>query len=222
MPLSHARWLFFDVGETLVSETKAWQERIRQMVRAFAERGLAVSASTIEQAFEEASAEFAPRLIARVVERFAARADDRAFVLKRAPYRGELEEPQPEAYKVLATLAGTYRIGVIANQSAGTEARLAQHGLASFISICLGSADVGLAKPDPAIFRLALKRAGCEPHQAVMVGDRIDNDIRPAKALGWRTIRVLQGFAKAQSPRGPDEEPDFTVSSLKDIVSLLR
>jgi FMN phosphatase YigB (HAD superfamily) len=41
-----------------------------------------------------------------------------------------------------------------------------------------------------------------------MVGDRLDNDIRPAKQLGWQTIRALQGFAWVQVPRDADEEPD--------------
>jgi HAD superfamily hydrolase (TIGR01549 family) len=53
-----------------------------------------------------------------------------------------------------------------------------------FISICLSSTEVGLEKPDPAIFQLALSQSGCEPPQAVMIGDRLDNDIRPARLLG--------------------------------------
>ena len=53
-----------------------------------------------------------------------------------------------------------------------------------------------------------------------MVGDRIDYDIRPAKTLGWRTIRVLQGFARAQVPRNAAEEPDYAVENLAGISAL--
>ena len=49
--------------------------------------------------------------------------------------------------------------------------------------------------PDPEIFKLALERAGCALSEAVMIGDRLDNDIRPARLRGWKTIRVAQGFA---------------------------
>ena len=76
-------------------------------------------------------------------------------------------------------------------------------------------------KPNPAIFRLALEQAQCEPHQVVMIGDRIDNDIRPAKLLGWKTIRLLQEFARVQRPRNLEEEPDFTVNNLREIIAIL-
>jgi FMN phosphatase YigB (HAD superfamily) len=110
---------------------------------------------------------------------------------------------------------------VIANQSAGTWERLERYDLTPFLSLCLSSTELGLQKPDPAIFQLALEQAQCEPCQAVMIGDRIDNDIQPARLLGWRTIRVLQGFTKVQMPRTSAEEPDFTVSNLKDILAIL-
>lgn len=213
--------VFFDLGNTLISEEKAIKDRIQQMVRVFAELGMQVSVETIERAFEEASAEFAPRLIARAVEKIVTNTHDRDLVLQKVKYRKELEEPYPEAYELLSKLTPRYRIGVIANQSGGTEARLESYGLAPFISLCLSSAEVGLEKPDPGIFQLALERAQCEPHQAVMIGDRIDHDIRPAKSLGWKTIRVLQGFAKVQMPRNPAEEPDFTVGNLKEIMVIL-
>jgi len=219
LKLSHVRWIFFDLGNTLISEEKAIKDRIQQMVRAFAERDIQVSAEAIERAFEGASAEFAPRLIVRAVEKLASNPSDRAFVLQKVKYRKELEEPYPEAYKLLSRLATRYKIGVIANQSAGTEARLKSYGLDYFISLCISSTEVGLKKPEPAIFQLALELAKCQPHQSVMIGDRIDNDIQPAKSLGWKTIRVLQGFANIQTPRDSAEEPDFTVSNLKEIIS---
>lgn len=221
MKLSHIRWFFFDLGNTLISEERAIKDRIQQMIQAFAELGMQVSVETIERAFEEASAEFAPRLIARALEKLISNPSDRAFVLQKARYRKELEEPYPEAYELLSRLASQYRIGVIANQSAGTEARLESYGLSSFVSLCLSSTEAGLEKPNPAIFQLALEQAKCKPQQAVMIGDRIDNDIQPAKSLGWKTIRVLQGFAKVQTPRNSEEEPDFTVNNLKEIMAIL-
>jgi HAD superfamily hydrolase (TIGR01549 family) len=221
LKLSHILWLFFDLGNTLISEERAIKDRIQQIARLFAERGIQVSAETIERAFEEASAEFAPRLIVRALEKIISNPSDRAFVLQKAKYRKELEEPYPEAYELLSILASRYRIGVIANQSSGTGARLESYGLSSFVSLCLSSTEAGLEKPNPAIFQLALERAKCEPNQAVMIGDRIDNDIQPAKSLGWKTIRVLQGFAKVQTPRNSEEEPDFTVSNLREIMTVL-
>ncbi len=53
-----------------------------------------------------------------------------------------------------------------------------------------------------------------------MIGDRLDNDIRPARLLGWKTIRVAQGFARFQSPRDPWEEPDRTVATVKLLLPI--
>jgi FMN phosphatase YigB (HAD superfamily) len=51
----------------------------------------------------------------------------------------------------------------------------------------------GFSKPDPHVFRLLtarLQAQGVRPHESLMVGDRIDNDILPAQAQGWRTWRL--------------------------------
>ena len=54
-----------------------------------------------------------------------------------------------------------------------------------------------------------------------MIGDRIDNDIRPARLQSWRTIRILQGFARFQSPRDQLDEADPTVAELAELRPLL-
>jgi FMN phosphatase YigB (HAD superfamily) len=56
---------------------------------------------------------------------------------------------------------------------------------------------------------------------STLVGDRLDNDIAPAKRLGMRTIRILQSYYATTEPRSPDEEPDATVASLSEIPLLL-
>jgi FMN phosphatase YigB (HAD superfamily) len=129
-----------------------------------------------------------------------------------------LEWQLASLHQTLRTLSSRYRIGVIANQPAGTEERLTKWGLTPFISICLSSTEVGLEKPDPAIFQLALSQSGCKPSQAVMIGDRLDNDIRPARLLGWKTIRIAQGFARFQSPRDGLDEADLTLANVKLVV----
>ncbi|MDD3179284.1 MAG: HAD family hydrolase [Opitutaceae bacterium] len=51
----------------------------------------------------------------------------------------------------------------------------------------------GFSKPDPHVFRLLtarLRTLGIEPGEAVMVGDRADNDIAPARAHGWQTCQI--------------------------------
>ena len=51
-----------------------------------------------------------------------------------------------------------------------------------------------------------------------MIGDRLDNDIRPARLLSWKTIRIAQDFARFQSPRDSLDEADLTLANVKLVV----
>lgn len=57
----------------------------------------------------------------------------------------------------------------------------------------IASAEEGVSKPDPRIFEIALGRADCKAEHAVMIGDRIDNDVVPAKKMGMKTVWIRQG-----------------------------
>jgi HAD superfamily hydrolase (TIGR01549 family) len=221
LPTAQIRWLFFDLGNTLINEEPATEVRLRQAVSCFQRHGRHCSVAAIRSALQEASAAFAPRLITAAIAKLTDDPDLRRAIVNDARYPKDLETPYEGAEETLRALAQRYRIGVIANQSLGTEERLTNWGLMPLISVCLSSAEVGIEKPDPAIFRLALSRAQCAPHEAVMIGDRLDNDIRPARLEGWRPIRILQGFARFQSPRDPFDEPDATVARIEELVPLL-
>jgi FMN phosphatase YigB (HAD superfamily) len=54
-----------------------------------------------------------------------------------------------------------------------------------------------------------------------MIGDRLDNDIRPARLLGWKTIRMAQGFGRFQSPRDTLDEADLTVANVTLLTPAL-
>ena len=102
----------------------------------------------------------------------------------------------------------------------GDRERLGGFGILRYFTYIVSSWDVGAMKPDPRIFETALERAGCPPHEAVMIGDRLDNDVAPAKALGMKTVRVRQGFGSLQSPRSEAETPDFEIGSLSELPAL--
>ncbi len=54
-----------------------------------------------------------------------------------------------------------------------------------------------------------------------MIGDRIDNDIVPAKLLGMHTIWVKQGFGQYWNIQGEDEKPDYIVNRIEEICDVL-
>jgi HAD superfamily hydrolase (TIGR01549 family) len=219
--MNDVRWLFFDLGNTLIDEGEAWECRLRLLVEALERHGRHYPAEEVRAALGAAAAEFAPRFIIKAIEKLVDDSECRRKVLVAARYRKELEAPYAATEPVLRALSALYKLGVIANQSVGSTERLTRWGLMPFVSTCLCSAELGLEKPNPAIFTLALERAGCGPFEAVMIGDRLDFDIRPPRLLGWKTIRVAQGFARFQFPRDSWDKPHLTTDSLADVTPAL-
>ena len=145
--------------------------------------------------------------------------DQRVTLMASARYVKEEEMLYPGVSDLLSALARRFSLGIIANQPQGTEVRLVQWGIREHFSLIVASHEYGLAKPDPRIFAVALSDAQCEAEEALMVGDRLDNDIGPAKALGMKTLRVLQGFSRFQEPRFQYEIPDFTISRIAFLLA---
>ncbi|HIQ00052.1 TPA: HAD family hydrolase, partial [Candidatus Bipolaricaulota bacterium] len=83
------------------------------------------------------------------------------------------------------------------------------------------SEEMGVAKPDPLFFRMILDGLGLAPSEAVMVGDRLDHDILPARLLGMRAVRVLAGPYAEQVPCSPLHCPDRTIRSLEELPPAL-
>jgi putative hydrolase of the HAD superfamily len=83
-----------------------------------------------------------------------------------------------------------YRLGVVSNADGRVETFLEDAGLRSHFELVIDSGTVGVEKPDPRIFRMALERMGIEPHEAVYVGDIYEIDVVGARAAGMRAILV--------------------------------
>ena len=142
------------------------------------------------------------------------------YGLNKAPWNSDDEIVYPEAEECLRELSKRYKIGIIANQNPGSRERLEKMGLLKYIDIVVASAEEGVAKPDLRIFRIALERAACKPEEAVMVGDRIDNDIIPAKKIGMKTVWIKQGFGKYYKPNSAEDKPDWTINTLNEVTDL--
>ena len=143
------------------------------------------------------------------------------YGLERPAWRTDLETLYPQTKEILEQLGQEYKLGIIANQLSGLEQRLKDFGILDYFDAIFSSAEFGLAKPDPAIFRLALQKTNCLPHQAIMIGDRLDNDIVPAKRIGMKTIWIKQGFGSLAQVKNLEEGADWTVEKLTDLLPIL-
>ncbi len=94
----------------------------------------------------------------------------------------------PGMADALEVLAREVSLGILANQLKEVVDGFQTAGLRHLFRILAVSELIGLKKPEPAIFQWALERAECRPEEALMVGDRIDNDIVPAKTVGMWTL----------------------------------
>lgn len=213
------KWIFFDLGWTLVDETEAHRSRLAEAAAMLAEFGQQYSVDQLMELSERAATDFAPSPFHGMLARRGLSNDRINEIRISTRYAKEKERLYPGVPELLAMLSSQFKLGIIANQSEGTESRLTQWAIRGYFSIVFASAELGLLKPDPRIFTYALSQADCPTEEAIMVGDRIDNDIGPAKSQGWSTIRVLQGFSRLQRPRGPGEEPDLTIKRIGELLT---
>jgi HAD superfamily hydrolase (TIGR01549 family) len=215
-------WVFFDLGSTLVDESQADLQRFDRIRQILATAGRPASQEELVRCMEDAAAEFSGRFFVGMLERLGLDQSLKEAVLRDAVYSHERERLYPGAAELIADLAGSYRLGVIANQSLGAEARLKAWDIHRYFSSVHSSGELGLEKPDPRIFELALRETACQAGEAVMVGDRLENDMAPAKKLGFRTLRVVQGIARVQQPRDEFEKPDREVRTVEEIREALK
>jgi putative hydrolase of the HAD superfamily len=202
------KWIFFDLGSTLIDETKAHNHRIKDMIE-----GTDISFD----AYENKRIEYAKLGLEWDQETI------KYYDLKKTPWHSEDEFPYIDSFRTLEYLKNQgYLLGVIANQVIGTSQRLAAWGLLDFFKVIVVSSEVGVSKPNKLIFEKAYELARCFPSESVMVGDRLDNDIKPAKSLGMRTVWIRQGLSKHQNEKLGNDTADWTIESIEDLKQIFK
>ena len=95
-----------------------------------------------------------------------------------------------ESARLLATLSARIPLALVSNYYGNLDRVIGELGLHRYFAVTVDSALVGIRKPDPAIFGLALERLGVVPGRAVVVGDSVNADILPAASLGCGTALI--------------------------------
>ncbi len=122
------------------------------------------------------------------------------------------------ARKMLQELTGRYRMGVVSNFYGNLDIVCKEFGLDGLFEARVDSVVVGVKKPDPRIFRIALERLAEEAKNTYVVGDSYDRDIVPARQIGCTTI-WLQG--RSWTTPVSTEAADFTIQKLNDIMTII-
>jgi HAD superfamily hydrolase (TIGR01509 family) len=130
----------------------------------------------------------------------------------------------PGAHALLAGLRDRgLALAVVAN-SWPEPARLVRReldelGVTTLVDAVVLSGEVGARKPEPAIFECALARLGVDATAALFVGDRLDDDVAGAAAVGMTTAQALW-FRADETPA--EVEPDFLAFTPLDVLDAVR
>jgi HAD superfamily hydrolase (TIGR01662 family) len=218
--------ILFDVGGPI--DTEITHERVAdtQIRAAFEERGIVVTDVVYAAASEWAIASFAPFTYSAIIWHLARGDIDLALGVNSTFHAGSDErwifELRPGIADLLAELhARGLRLGLAANQPRATISKLDRHGIGHYFDHREVSDSHGYHKPDPRLFLRACQDLGVEPDECIMVGDRIDNDMAPAKALGMLAVLFRTGRHIGQQPRSWTEVPDADVDSVASLSRAL-
>ncbi|MET8799734.1 HAD family hydrolase [Nocardia sp. NPDC004568] len=179
------RAVVFDVGETLVDETReygTWADWLGVPRHTFAAAFGAVIATGLD--YRETFQIFRPG--------FDLDRERQARVDAGKPEWFGEDDLYPDVRPALSRLRdmGAW-VGIVGNQTKRAGGLLRGLDLpADFIAT---SDDWGVQKPDTAFFDKVIEVAVCAADEIVYVGDRIDNDITPAKKVGMRTAYIRRG-----------------------------
>ncbi len=222
------RWdgVLFDFGGTLDSDGIHWSRRFDQVFRTlgftYADAALDAAFRCSEEAVTREPAVRSmnlPRAIRYQVDLMlpALGVNDPALAERAAEQlAAETRATLHRNGDALRLLTGRVRLGILSNFTGNLELILREEGLRPLVDAVFDSAVVGLRKPDPAFFLHALDLLGVAPGRAAMVGDSVDMDLLPARALGM-TAMWVRGV-----PHRPTEfRPDHTVASAAAAVALL-
>ncbi|MGI9254669.1 MAG: HAD-IIA family hydrolase [Thermomicrobiales bacterium] len=89
------------------------------------------------------------------------------------------------------------------------------------IQVASGVTPVIIGKPETPMLEMALARLGVAPHEAVMVGDRLDTDIHAGHRAGMLTALVLTGVSSREEISGAAAMPDVVANDLPSLTAAL-
>jgi len=195
-----SKLITFDFGDTLVTSDPPYLDR---MAQALGELGCPQGLAEVTRAYFEADVWAASELLPRAPftpEEFQTRFSATFFAALglsaeadrlRGPLQQKLIELRPR--RVMMPGAGElilrlhslgYRLGIVSNNDGFTRDKCRAVGIEHFFSFILDSTQEGVMKPDPRIFRRALKLEGVEAAEVLHVGDLFGCDVMGADAAG--------------------------------------
>lgn len=229
------RAVLFDIDDTLFSTTQFAKVARRNAVRAMVETGLDLPEEVVLKELEEVLTEFSsnydhhfdqllrrlrpkalesvnPALI--VAAGIAAYHDTKFRELK--PFDDVI--PLLQALRAAGVITGIITHGWTIKQAE----KIVRLGLVPHLDrrAVFISDQLGISKPNPKIYALALRDLGLQAAQAMYVGDSPSHDITPPKSLGMKAVWAKR--ASRFQPGPADATPDHVVQDFTELRGILR
>lgn len=209
------RCIVFDVGETLIDETRQWGEWADWLgvprLGFFAALGAVIDRGEHHREVFQLLRPGFDAKSALQQRKAAGRA-----------YRHGVTDLYPDARPCLERLRGAgFRVGIAGNQPAEAEQELRDLGLAADFIGSSGGWEV--EKPAPAFFRKVAESAGFPPREIAYVGDHLQNDVLPARAAGFRTLLLRRGpWGYLHAGRPEAAQADLVLQDLSGLPEVLE
>lgn len=216
-------WLFFDMGGTFVDESAAWEDRIQRTAAAndipifvdgtltYGTNDVIHKAERFREEMRRAAADNLPEY-PTALQKFGIRYKE--------PWSFYLERLYEGTEEVLQRLHERYKLGVIANQPDSARQRLERFGVLKYFDLLTISGEIGYSKPSPTIFRETLRMTGATAEKCFMIGDKLTNDVAPAKKLGFHTVWVKQEYGGMNRITDDSMKPDFSVETFSALPEI--
>lgn len=222
------KWTFCDVGGVIVNDDFYLRKYYRYLFEGMRRYGIKITKKEFEAARKKSIEEYQSSIAKAILNKLIKDGKIREKIRKETKESLRMEYNKLMKLKknikeiLKALIKKGYKLGLIANYEKEMINFLKKHKLWELFNFKGISEILGLRKPDLRIFKKALK-GRCKPNEAVMVGDRIDNDIIPAKKLGMKTIRVKRGSFEHcyQKPRNKKERAEITINSINQLIEAI-
>ncbi|GCD84262.1 HAD-IA family hydrolase [Geobacillus zalihae] len=225
------KFVWFDLGYTLF-----YQQRESIYQQFLKENGIYISLEKIEKAYHLTDKYFMreyPSVLGKEIQTFypwylgvlnfklGLHFDLRRQSERMQEMQKYMEQwhPFPFVNSVLSQLKRhSIRLGVISNWDRSARELLERHGLTAYFDHIIISAEVGVEKPDAAIFEKALKDAGVSGEECIYVGDNYYDDVIGSSKVGMKALLInrfnREGIEEIRYPH--------TIRSIEEVPDLLN
>jgi len=206
----------FDVGGIIYSDD-VFKRAIYAAIEKYAGP---IDSVRFEKVYEDHLKSHSGSLRSKLCMEFFGSLDLKGEIMEFATARWNFEpsDKYDDAKATIAELKSAgLKIGLVANQPKSAVDSLKRDGIFDLVDFLGISAIVGLEKPDPRIFELALAELGTKAEETIHIGNRLDTDVLPAKSLGFKTVWILRGEANPTPSQEDLKVPDIVA---KDLIGL--